>query len=308
MKKLVVVGSINMDLVTVMENYPHPGETIHGKTFGTFPGGKGANQAVAAGKLGAEVAFLGKVGNDIYGREALQALKSAGVDTSSIEICDGVNTGVACIWVNGSGENCIVLQKGANGGVDIEYIKRHIEVFNDCYMVLLQLEIPMETVEWVAGYCSERGILVMFDPAPAAKCSEKLLASVDYMTPNESEIMRVSGHSDVKDSVHYLISQGVKHIINKVGADGCCFFDGNNSLHIKGYQVHVVDTTAAGDSFNAGFAVAMSKGMDHIGAMRYANAAGALAVTGMGAQSSMPAEKEVLALMNEQKTERGEKR
>jgi len=301
MKRLAVVGSINMDIVSAMERYPRPGETIHGKTFGTFPGGKGANQAVAAGRLGADVLFLGKVGGDLYGREALQALRNAEVDTSHIELCEETNTGVACIWVNGGGENCIVLQEGANGRVDAEYIKRHIRALDGCQMVLLQLEIPMETVEWVAGYCAKKGIEVMFDPAPAARCGKELLSSVDYITPNENEILAVSGCTDAQSGARYLLKQGVKHVVNKAGADGCYLMERDRSLHVKGYRVQAVDTTAAGDSFNAGLAVALLKGMGDEEALRYANAVGAYAVTGMGAQSSMPTEEQVYSLMEQQK-------
>lgn len=290
-----------MDVVSTMEQYPHPGETICGKTFGTFPGGKGANQAVAAGRLGAGVLFLGMVGDDLYGQEALRALQSANVNTSHIEVCPGINTGVACIWVNGGGENCIVLEQGANGRVDVPYIKRHIDALNGCDMVLLQLEIPMETVEWVAAYCAENGIRVMFDPAPAARCSRELLSAVDYITPNEGEILTVSGCPDAESGAKYLLEQGVGRIVNKAGADGCYLVDREQRLHVKGYRVNVVDTTAAGDSFNAGFAVALSKGMDEVMALRYANAVGAYAVTGMGAQSSMPTEEQVYLLMEQQK-------
>ncbi|HWR22116.1 MAG TPA: ribokinase [Feifaniaceae bacterium] len=301
MKKLAVVGSINMDIVSTMEQYPRPGETIRGRTFGTFPGGKGANQAVAAGRLGADVLFLGMVGDDLYGQEALRALKAANVDTGHIEVCPDTNTGVACIWVNGGGENCIVLEEGANGRVDIPYIKRHIDALADCCMVLLQLEIPMETVEWVAGYCKKNGIKVMFDPAPAAACSRELLSNVDYITPNEGEILAVSGCPDATGAAKYLLERGVGRIVNKAGADGCCLVDREKRLHVKGYKVNAVDTTAAGDSFNAGLAVALSKGMDEVTALKYANAVGAYAVTGMGAQSSMPTEEQVYTLMEQQK-------
>ena len=297
MKKIVVIGSINMDIVSSMEAYPSPGQTIHGTGFGTYPGGKGANQAVAAGKLGANVVFLGKVGDDIYGQRALQALASADVDTSHIEVEPGMNTGIANIWVNGNGENSIVLDAGANGLVDAAYLQRHLDVLDDCAMALLQLEIPMQTVEWAAQCCAEHGVPVMLDPAPAAVCSEKLLSYVDCLTPNETEIQIVSGCQSPEEGAARLLEMGVGRVLHKAGAAGCYLIDRVGKRHAPGFRVKAVDTTAAGDTFNAAYAVARSRGMTEMQAMEYANAAGALAVTGMGAQSAMPDDAGVRTLL-----------
>lgn len=292
MKKIVVAGSINMDIVTGMQRYPQPGETIYGNSFNTFPGGKGANQAVAVGRLGGNVTFLGKIGNDLYGTEALRAMNDAGVDVSHIEKAD-INTGVACIWVNGEGENCIVLSPGANSQVDIAYIERHLEVFDDCGAVLLQFEIPLDTVCWIAKYCKERGITVILDPAPAALCNSDLLSCVDYVTPNETELSVASGCSDESSAVSTLLEKGCKYVLNKLGPEGCRLISKDISLSSSGFKVKAIDTTAAGDSFNAGFAYALMEGMDLQSSMTFANAVGAIAVTGMGAQSAMPSYEQV---------------
>lgn len=299
MKKIVVAGSINMDIVSNMEKFPIPGQTIYGNGFGTFPGGKGANQAAAAGKLGADVTFLGMVGKDIYGTQALEALEQAGVNTEHIESTESVSTGVAVIHVNEEGENYIVIQEGANGLVDIPYIKRHLEILDTCDVVLLQFEIPLKTVEWIADYCKKKNIQVILDPAPARKCSTSLLECVDYITPNESELRLISQKNERKAGAEMLLNEGVKYVLNKRGARGCYLIDKNGELHVAGFQVDVIDTTAAGDSFNAGFAVALTRGMPPEDALTYANATGALAVTGMGAQSAMPSHEEVCALIDE---------
>lgn len=307
MKKIVVVGSINMDIVTNMQRYPVPGETIYGTGFGTFPGGKGANQAVAAGKLGSNVVFLGMVGDDLYGTAALKSMQKAGVDTTHVEVLKDTNTGIACIWVSGEGENCIVLDTGANGKVDVTYIKRHLAAFDDCGMVLMQFEIPLETVLWTASFCKQKGIPVMLDPAPAMLCTGELIAASEYVTPNETEILKVSGCKTAGEGIKRLLELGAAHVMCKEGAAGCTLIDNDVKLHCGGFKVKVVDTTAAGDSFNAGFAVALLSGADTAEAMEYANAVGALAVTKLGAQSAMPTDLEVREFLNKQKNVSGGK-
>lgn len=297
MKKMVVVGSINMDIVSSMYEFPKSGQTIQGKAFGTYPGGKGANQAVAAGKLGADVVFLGKVGDDSYGKLALEALKSANVNTEHIETVQNTNTGVAVIHVNELGDNYIVIQDGANGLVDIPYVKRKSAVLEQCDIVLLQLEIPLETVEWVAAYCKQKGITVVLDPVPARPLDKRFLSSIDYITPNEGEIKVITQEQNVDLGAQKLLADGVKYVVNKIGDKGCRLIDGDHKLYVEGFRVEAVDTTAAGDSFNAGLAVALLKGLNDQEVLEYANAVGAIAVTGMGAQSAMPTEQQVNELI-----------
>ena len=305
MKKIAIIGSINMDIVSSVMQFPEPGETVKGLEFRTCPGGKGANQAVAAKRLGADVVMFGKVGDDIYGKQALQVLENSGVDIRHVETCQGVNTGIAVIHVNKEGENYIVIQEGANKHVDIDYIKKIQPFLDTCGLVLLQLEIPMETVKRAAQYCAEQGIEVILDPAPAAPCDGQLLRCTDFITPNEGELKKIACEDDMEKGARKLLDAGVKNVIKKAGAKGCYFINRDRMDYIAGFKVKAADTTGAGDSFNAGFAVARAKGYEDRKALEYANAVGALAVTKMGAQDSMPTHKEVEFFMNDLKRGRG---
>ena len=297
MKKICVLGSINIDLVTKTPRFAQPGETLEGEAFQTFPGGKGANQAVAAGRLGADVTFLGKVGSDAFAAVALEALAGAGVKTEHIENED-TSTGTATIVVNAQGENSIIIVPGANGRVDVDYVQRHIEVIDNADILLLQLEVPLETVVWAAQYAAKQGKTVILDPAPARPLPETLLKCCSVVTPNETELqivtgVSVSGDAGIRRAADLLLNQGVGCVVNKRGASGAYWLTREDMTGIPGFTVTAVDTTAAGDSFNAGLAVSLAKGSDMAESIRYANAVGAISVTKMGAQSAMPTADEV---------------
>jgi len=292
LKKICVLGSINIDLVTKAIEFPIPGETIPGIEFNTFPGGKGANQAVAASKLGAEVIFLGKIGNDVFGEMALSALIEAKVDTRYIKKED-ISTGVASITVNKSGQNSIICVPGANGMIDVAYVKANKKAIDDADILMLQLEIPIETVEWAAQYAFTNNKLVILDPAPARKLSKALLSNCSFITPNETELeiiseIKVLNVDSLESAKQALIQQGVSTIVHKCSSKGAYLLTKDDQLLIPGYKVEVVDTTAAGDSFNAGLAVSLAQGKGTEESIQFANAVGALSVTKIGAQSAMP--------------------
>ncbi len=302
MKKICVLGSINMDLVTQTHAFPGPGQTVNGTEFHTFPGGKGANQAVAAGRLGADVTFLGKVGTDSFGDMSLAALHEAGVDTSYIEKED-TSTGIAAITVNAQGENTIICVPGANGLVDVLYVHRNKKAIDDADILMLQLEVPLETVEWAAAYAAERGKTVILDPAPARSLPQRLLSSSSIVTPNESELgiiaeAAMTDEDSVRKAADTLMAQGVGTVVHKCGGKGAYLLTGDKTLLVPGFKVAAVDTTAAGDSFNAGLAVSLAKGHSLEESIRYGNAVGAMSVTKMGAQSAMPTAAEVSQFIN----------
>ncbi len=298
MKRICVLGSINIDLVTKTKQFPLPGETVHGLAFHIFPGGKGANQAVAAGKLGAPVTFLGKVGKDSFGEVALTALREANVETGFIEE-ENTSTGTASITVNHMGENSIICVPGANDLIDVDYVKRNIKAIDDADILMLQLEIPIETVEWAAEYAASNHKIVILDPAPATKLSGNLLKHCTCITPNETELeilsgIKITGKGELDKAKDYIFNQGVNTIIHKCSSKGAYLLEREEQLHIPGFKVEAVDTTAAGDSFNAGLAVSLAKGHPMPESIRFANAVGALSVTKMGAQSAMPSMDQVV--------------
>lgn len=303
MKKILVAGSINIDLVATAADFPKPGQTLIGERFDTFPGGKGANQAVAAGRLGADVSFLGKVGSDSFGEQALKALRDSNVDVSRIEREQNVSTGVAIIEVAGSGENSIIYIPGANDKVDIAYIQKNIDAIDNSDIILLQLEIPFETVEFIAQYGYRKGKTVILDPAPAQELSDALIQSCTYITPNETEMEVITGKPVTNEvsafkAAQVLLQKGARVVINKAGRAGAYRIDCDGALHCAGYKVKAVDTTAAGDSFNAGFAASLALGRSEEDSLGYANAVAAISVTKLGAQSAMPTANEVAEFLN----------
>jgi ribokinase len=279
MAKIVVVGSLNMDVVAVAPRIPVAGETIIGSRFFTSPGGKGANQAYAAAKLAGSVAMVGRVGDDEFGREMRQNLASAGCAIEDVKIVPGAS-GVALIAVADSGENCIVVVPGANhslGPADVH------GVFDGCAVVLLQLETPIETVIAAARFAKQRNALVILDPAPAPAegLPRELLESIDILTPNETEAAILADSLDGHT------------VIFKLGERGCELRTGGKSIRIPAIRVNAIDTTAAGDVFNAALAVALSEGAELEAACRFAVKAAAVSVTRLGAQSSAPSRDEV---------------
>ena len=304
MKKLAVIGSINMDIVTRAERFPRPGETLTGISFSTIPGGKGANQAVALGRLGLPVRMAGGVGDDAFGESYLRNFRENGVDTALVRVCKGQTTGTASIEVNAQGENHIIVVPAANGACDLAWLEETLPALSDCDIFLLQHEIPLPVVFEAIRCLHAMGKTVILDPAPAAPVPEDVLAMVDYITPNETELRAITptlGESaDVRARIDYLLGLGVGCVINKSGGDGAYVATRASGMqHVPGFQVNVVDTTAAGDTFNAGFAAGLALGLPLLQAVTVGNAAAGLSVTAFGAQGGMPSREMLLTLLGE---------
>lgn len=304
MKRICVIGSINMDLVTVTPRFPRPGETLTGDSFGTFPGGKGANQAVAAGRLGADVTMVGKLGDDGFGSQYRDAFRAAGVKLDGVGEVAATSTGLAIIEVDRTGENHIIIIAGANARMTPEVIADSGAIIERSDICLLQLEIPLATVEAAAKRTHELGKTVILDPAPAQELPSSIFRYIDYITPNETEVeiltgIKVENAEGARKAGNELRSRGVGTAVIKAGRLGAFMVTGNGVEHIAGFPVDVVDTTAAGDAFNGGLAVALARGYDLARAVRFANAVGALSTTGGGAQTAMPGSDAVEKLLSQ---------
>lgn len=303
-KPIVVVGSINMDLVAHTHHIPVPGQTVIGTGFDTTPGGKGANQAVAAARLGYPVKMLGAVGEDVFGQALLDNLARAGVDTSAVARVSGPS-GVAPILVADNGENSIVVVAGANSKVDCAAIDRQAALIRSAGMVLCQLELPIETVCHTLALCAEAGVPVILDPAPAAPLPNSAFRQITWLTPNETEAASyLSYQSRAEDAAQQLLDKGLKGVVLKRGSDGAYVAAAGKAGWVKPFPVQAVDTVAAGDCFNGAFAVALLEGLekeefDPWAAARFASAAAAISVTRRGAQASMPSRAEVDAFLAE---------
>lgn len=297
-KPIVVVGSINMDLVARTPTIPRPGQTLIGTDFTTTPGGKGANQAVAVARLGYPVAMVGAVGEDVFATALLNNLKSAGVQISAIQCVNGPS-GVAPISVADSGENAIVVVPGANAKVDAACIDRHAALIQSAGMVLCQLELPIETTLHVLNVCAEAHVPVMLDPAPAAPLPHSGWPLIAWCTPNETEANFYAGSGQSSEqTAQKLLALGLHGVVLKRGSEGAFVATASGeAAWIKPFAVHAIDTVAAGDCFNGAFAVALMDGHSPVDAARFASAAAAISVTRRGAQSSMPARAEVDALL-----------
>lgn len=305
MKKIGVIGSINMDLTAGVKHFPRPGETILGDWFKTSPGGKGANQAVAAARLGGDVAMLGMVGDDFYGQEYRKVFKENHIDTQGVAAKDGISTGIAVIEVDASGENHIIVVSGANSQVDVPFMEAYLSTLQQYDIILLQLEIPLETVQYAAVQLKAMGKTIVLDPAPARELPEELLRSVDIIMPNETELgiitgMEIKEEKDFEMAARLLLQKGVGTVIAKAGANGAYLMDQRSLLHVPGFSVNAVDTTAAGDTFGGGFAVGLASGLELLECIRFANAAAALSTTAYGAQTAMPNQVDVEQLMHRQ--------
>jgi ribokinase len=298
MTRIIVIGSSNTDMVIKSRKLPMPGETILGGTFLMNPGGKGANQAVAAARLGGNVTLVAKIGKDVFGDEALKGFVKAKIDTRYI-IRDTENpSGVALINVDDEGENNIVVAPGANGTLVPGDIKKEIFDTNSQDIFLMQLEIPVETVKYVAEKAFKNGNRVILNPAPACWLSDSLYRCIHVLTPNESEAELLTGiqvfdTSSARMAAEYLREKGIQHVIITMGGTGAYVVSGSVSTMIPGIQVKAVDTTAAGDVFTGAVAVGLSEGKDIITAVNFANRAAAISVTRMGAQASSPFRGEV---------------
>ena len=298
MSRIIVIGSSNTDMVIKTEKLPAPGETILGGTFLMNPGGKGANQAVAAARLGGKVTFITKRGNDLFGNQAVGLLMREGIDIQHVVKDPDFPSGVALITVDSTGENSIVVAPGSNANLLIEDIPPEIFETGNFEILLLQLEIPINTVEDSAVRASEHGIKVILNPAPACKLSENLLKNVWLITPNETEAEAITGKqitdiASVEIAAALIHERGVKNVIITLGETGAFVKAENYTGLIPGIKVSPVDTTAAGDVFNGALAVAVSEGKDLYDAVVFANKAASISVTRMGAQASAPYRNEI---------------
>lgn len=304
--KILVVGSINMDLTVTASRFCDAGETVFGNGFSTAQGGKGANQAIQAARLGAKVDMLGKVGNDDFGKSVTETIKKSGVNTRYILISDNAPTGIADIQIqkNEQGtENRITIVTGANFDItkdDVAFLKTKIKEYD---MVILQHEIPMEINCLVARYAFENGIPVMLNPAPSANVPKELISCLSYISPNEHEAKDIVGispndESGINNTIKALHNMGVKNVIITLGKEGCAFSDGENILHSKSVNMgEVVDPTAAGDSFIGAFCTAVSAGISYEKALKFANCTAGITVTRKGAGISLPTLEEVFSAM-----------
>jgi ribokinase len=296
---IVVVGSINMDLVVRAPRHPQPGETILGTDFQTFPGGKGANQAVSAARLGGQVKMVGRVGTDPFGDSLLATLRQDGVDTATVFRTGGVASGVALITVNDAGQNNIVVVPGANWRLLPQDLHAALPIFEGAAVVLLQLEIPLVTAIEAVGLARAQGARVILNPSPAQPLSRELLAQVDYLLPNEHELAMLTGMQPGSLAADRLKPLGIGCLVVTLGADGALVLEEGISHHLPAHPVTAVDTTAAGDAFAGAFAVALSEGRSIREAAAFGNAAGALAVTKAGAQPSLPTRQSLDSFLQE---------
>jgi len=302
MPDILGVGSLNADLVVRVPRFPEPGETISGSDLQIIPGGKGANQAVAAARQGVSVSMLGGVGNDSFGPELINNLKQNHVDTSHVQIDSHSATGTAIIVVDSNGQNSIVLSPGANGRVspaDVNAVS-----FSGYKLLLLQHEIPMEAVTSAAHRAKESGVRVLLNPAPARTWPEELIPLPDFILPNETELSLLTNQpvhdiASAEKAARILLERGAQNVIVTLGANGALIVSGQEVIHVSTYQVNVVDTTAAGDAFIGGFASALLQNKALEEAVRYGCACGALATTKFGAQPSLPTKSEVENFLNQ---------
>ncbi|HID95133.1 MAG TPA: ribokinase [Candidatus Latescibacteria bacterium] len=298
MPRITVIGSINMDLVIRAPRLPRTGETLFGEGFSMVPGGKGANQAVTAARIGAQVTFVGKVGRDIFGEELRTSLARERVDTRYLFTDDHAATGVALIVIDNSGDNSILVAPGANMRCNPEDVDAAAEELAAADVLLLQLEIPLETDDYAISLAKRHQVPVILDAGPASQRAVSNLKQIDILSPNETEAealtgVKVSGLKGAEQACRSLLSKGVGTVVLKLGAQGAMIGDRDGIRHIPGVKVHVVDTTAAGDAFTAALAVALGegKGIDEV--VVWANHVGALTVTRLGAQTSLPTREEV---------------
>lgn len=286
-KKILVIGSINKDLVITTPRFPKEGETILGNNFSTSNGGKGANQACAIGKLGGNVAMLGAVGNDNFGKDLSNALSSNNVNINNLLIKNDVSTGIAIITVTNDGANHIIVAQGANALITKNDVKEDLIASFD--IIVMQLEIPLEIAKYAASVAKKLGKTVVLNPSPAVKLDKEFLSCVDILIPNETEI-------DIIGGIDYVLECGVKNIILTLGADGCDLITREKRKHFDAYKVDVVDTTAAGDSFLGGVVRTIADGKNIEEAIEFATKVSNITVTKKGAIDSIPTYNEVIEI------------
>ncbi len=291
--KILVVGSLNMDLVINVTRLPQIGETIIGGKFNTFPGGKGANQAVAAARMGASVTMIGRIGRDGFGAELLKSAMKDGIDVRNILEDEKQATGVALITVNAQGQNTIVVASGANNFLAPEDLHQAEQAFKGADLLVIQLESPLETVREAINMAKQHQLQVVLNPAPAQHLDADLLKNVDYFIPNEGEALLVAGESSLKKAIEVLLKLDVRNLIITLGEKGVLLVDRAGQKYIPAYQVKAIDTVAAGDTFVGAFSCGISTGLSVEESARLGNAAAAISVTRQGAQPSMPMREEV---------------
>jgi ribokinase len=304
---VVVLGGINMDLVTITSRFPEAGETVVGDRFLTYPGGKGANQAVAAARMGAETSMVGRVGDDIFGPQLLTALQDKGVNISGVSISQGVSSGIAVIDIDASAQNRIIQILGANDTCGADEARAVTRSLVRASTVLLQLEVSLELSMQVASDAASQGKTVVLDPGPVRPqpLPEEFFQYCTVMTPNETEAQALVGfpvvdRESAARAAQWLVERGVGLAVVKLGDQGACYATSVGGSYVPPFQVDAVDSVAAGDAFNGALAAALAEGQEVPQAVRMASAAGALAVTRSGAQDSMPTRQEVEALMRAQ--------
>ncbi|MCL2893864.1 ribokinase [Brenneria tiliae] len=303
--KLVVLGSINADHILNLEQFPRSGETVIGKQYRIAFGGKGANQAVAAGRSGADISFIACVGDDDIGARIRRQLSDDGIDVSAVEAVAGETTGVALIFVNGEAENMIAINAGANAAVTPDYLGRHQQQIIDASALLMQLESPLETVLAAARLAHKHHTRVILNPAPACELPDELLALVDMITPNETEAQRLTGvavetEADAARAAQVLHDKGIASVLITLGSRGVWLSENGHGQRIPGYRVQAVDTIAAGDTFNGALVTALLENRPMSSAVKFAHAAAAIAVTRPGAQPSVPWREEIDAFLQAQ--------
>jgi ribokinase len=301
--KIIVVGSLNYDISLSVPHFPSPGETITGEEMQTAAGGKGANQAVAASRLGAYVAMVGKVGRDNQGQFLLDQLIQSGVESKYVKVVDGCPTGTALIQVDQAGENCIVIIPGANALLSKEDVESAKELFQSADLLLLQLESPIETVERSAAIAKSSGLSVVMNPSPARILSPRLLSHIDFLILNQKEMEYMTGvdiqiNKNLQDVARSLLAENMKGIILTLGQKGAILVEPDNVRHFPSFMVESIDSTAAGDAFAAGFSVAYAEKKTLSEAIIWGNAAGALATTKRNAQPSLPYRTELNSLLS----------
>lgn len=301
-KPIVVIGSSNMDLVAKAHKIPVVGETLTGSDFFMLPGGKGANQAVAAAKLGANVIFVAKLGKDVYAQASLENFKSVNINTKHIEQLENVPSGIAIIAIDDNGKNIIIVVPGANGKLTPADVDKAQNDIANAAAVVCQLEIPLETVEYAAKTAKKNNVPFILDPAPARALSDELLSMVDIIKPNEIEAetltgIKVADETTAAEAADCLLAKGVKTVIITLGENGFMLADKNNKELVSRLEVKAVDSTAAGDAFTGSLAYGIANGKSIKQAAEYANAVAALSVTKLGAQSSMPSKEQTDAFI-----------
>lgn len=295
--KIVVVGSINIDNTFKVDELPRLGETLITSCYNSSYGGKGANQAVAAARLGADVSMVGCVGNDIIGDKVIKNLQNEKINVDSIIKVNDAVSGNAFITIDNKGDNTIIVYSGANEKLNCDIIESNEDTIKNADLMMTQLEIPIESIEKAMKIAKENNVKVLLNPAPVKNLPDSIYKLIDVITPNETELIKLTGMTNVKDGAKMLLEKGVKSVIVTLGDKGSYYLDCNGEIFNKSFHVDAKDTTAAGDSFNAAIAIKLISGEEIDKSLLYANAVGALTTTKLGAQESLPYKQEVEEFM-----------